>query len=54
MGLGYIPYSEISNYLDENRIFLWEERILFRKMISLIDNLYLTNENKKSDNKRKK
>ena len=48
MGLGYIPYSEISSYLDEMKIDNWEDRILFRKMINFIDNAYLANENKKS------
>lgn len=48
-GAGYIKYSEISDFLSENRIFILEERHLFRRMITLIDSIYISHQNKKNE-----
>lgn len=52
-GIGYIKYSEISSYLDEHDIDGIEERQLFRRMINLIDSIYISHQNKKSETKNK-
>lgn len=41
MGLGGIPYTEVTGYLDENRIFKLEHREQYRKWIGFIDSLYV-------------
>jgi len=48
MGLGYIPYSEISAWLDEHRIYEWEERLRYRHFITLIDGKFIELESEKS------
>jgi len=54
MGLGHIPYSEITGYLNENDIDHPEDRKRYRKFIVLLDNLYVKKSNEKSENKSKK
>jgi len=53
MGLGYIPYREISSYLDENEIFHPDERTRFRRFITFLDNIYVKKNNEKSEAKSK-
>ena len=54
MGVGYIPYSEITSYLNENKVYMWEERECFRRMIVFIDGLYMKNQNKESNKNKNK
>ena len=54
MGLGYIPYSEITNYLDENEIEPLEERQWMRTHIQFVDSVYIDEQNKKQEKKNKK
>ena len=53
-GVGYIKFSEISSYLDEHYIFQIEERQLFRRMINLIDSIYVSKQNEKSEKSKTK
>lgn len=39
--IGYIPYSEISSWLDEQHILNQEERIYYRKFIVFIDEIWV-------------
>lgn len=41
MGLGAIPYSEITGWLTENDIVHLEEREYYRYFINIIDSKYL-------------
>jgi len=52
-GVGYIPYSEVTSYLDENKIFQIEERKWMRKFINFIDILYVKKENERSETDKK-
>ena len=54
MGMGYIPYSEITDYLTENEIWLIEERKRFRHFITFIDGMFVSKEAKRSEAKNKK
>ena len=54
MGLGYIPYSEICFWLDENQIWGMTDRKRFRHFINLIDRHYVNLENEKSKSKKNK
>ncbi len=47
MGLGYIPYSEIVFYLNENDIFDQEERERMLNIIQFIDGKYVELKNVK-------
>jgi len=49
--MGYIPYSEITGWLDENYIDEVEERILFRRLITFIDSVYVAKESERSKTK---
>jgi len=51
-GIGYIKYSEISSWLDENDIFEVEERDSFRRIINTIDSIYVSAQSKKSESKK--
>ena len=53
-GIGYIKYSEVSSWLSENYIFDMEERALFRRIISFIDSMYVSEQSKKSENNKQK
>jgi hypothetical protein len=53
MGLGYIPYSEISFWLDEMRIWIWEERVRYRHFITFIDGIFVSKESERSEKKSK-
>jgi len=55
MGLGYIPYSEIICYLDENkhRIVYRYERQEYIHWIQTIDHIYLNIQNEKDKKKKK-
>jgi len=53
MGLGYIPYSEITCYLDENEILHPDERSQYRRFIVFLDNIYVKINNEKSEAKSK-
>ena len=53
MGLGHIPYNQISGYLDENEIYHPEDRKRYRRFIVHLDNIYVKKNNEKSDNKTK-
>lgn len=44
-GIGYIPYSEISSWLDENHITDSEERCEYRFYINYVDRKYVENTN---------
>ena len=46
-GVGYIPYSEIHSYLNENQIYSTEEREEYFRWIKFIDHLYVSNQNLK-------
>ena len=46
-GVGYIPYSEICSYLNENEIFNFEDRLEYFKWIKFIDHAYVAHSNKK-------
>ncbi len=46
MSLGSIPYSEISSWLDENDIISFEQRSLYRRFITKMDNKYVELKNK--------
>jgi hypothetical protein len=51
-GIGYIPYSEISNYLTEQHIFDFEDRQDCIRWIQFIDREYVKLQHKKQDNKK--
>ena len=51
-GIGYIPYSEIINYLDEQRIFEFEDRQDCIRWIQFIDREYVKLQSKKQDSKK--
>jgi len=57
-GIGYIPYSEISDWLNEERIFEYDERHEYRCFINFIDREYVKNTteniNRKIEKKKKK
>jgi hypothetical protein len=53
MGLGYIPYSEITSYLDDQGIFDFEERDDFRFYITHIDHVFVKIKSDESDRKSK-
>jgi len=53
-GIGAIPYSEITNWLNENNIFRFEEREEYRRFINVIDGYYVEKKAPKSNNKSKK
>ena len=40
-GLGYIPYSEITSYLNDQCIDTLDERTYLRTMITFIDRLFV-------------
>ena len=46
-GIGYIPYSEIHAYLNEQQIYNPDERIEYFKWIKFIDQLYVVHNNQK-------
>ena len=48
-GIGHIPYSEISCWLDENDIISMETRRHYRRFISFIDGLWVGKMNEKQD-----
>lgn len=52
MGLGAIPYSEITSWLTENQIISFENRERYRYFVTFIDGKYL--ELKNDDRKIKK
>jgi len=52
--MGAIPYSEITNWLDENSIIQFEERERYRRFITFIDGVYIEAKTPKEDNKRTK
>jgi len=56
MGLGPIPYTAVTNYLDENCVFGWEDREDFRFFIRILDNEYLSaqSEEREVEKQRKK
>jgi hypothetical protein len=47
-GVSNIPYSEITNWMDENLIKTLEERNHFRKFIRLVDEIWVGHMNEKS------
>jgi hypothetical protein len=51
MGIGYIPYSEVSAYLDENEVFELEERHRFRHYIRVIDGVFVEKQSAKIKSK---
>jgi len=54
MGLGYIPYSEITGYLNEHKISPLEEREWMRSHIQFVDSVYVDEQNKKTKKQEKK
>lgn len=50
-GIGYIPFSEVTNWLDENYITSLEDRKHYRRFISFIDNLWVGHANEKKEDK---
>lgn len=44
--VGYIPYSEVTGWLDEDQIFSIEQRKLYRRMVAVIDSIYVTKQSK--------
>jgi hypothetical protein len=48
MGLGYIPYSTIVDYLNEEQIFNINERDEYRQWIQTIDRIYVELQNVKT------
>ena len=54
MGLGYIPYSEITSYLDDQRIFNLDERDDYRYHITHIDHTFVEIKSAESDKKKSK
>ena len=52
--MGGIPYTEVTSWLDENRIVQFEERERFRRFINLIDGVYVEEKTPKTDKKNKK
>ena len=55
--IGYIPYSEISDWMYENDIISLEERQHYRKFINFIDDIWvgeLNSRQQSSENKRNK
>ena len=50
-GMGAIPYSEISSWLDENDIVRFEERQRYRRFIGYIDSTYMSKSKEVSDAK---
>jgi len=48
MGLGYIPYSVIVDYLNEEQIFSVNERDEYRHWIQVIDRIYVELQNEKT------
>jgi hypothetical protein len=47
--ISHIPYSEITNWLDENIITSLEERKHYRYFIGFIDNIWVGHMNEKSE-----
>ena len=55
MSAGYIPRSEITNYLNEEQIFDSEDRIDYIRWVQFIDSEYISfQETKKKENGSKK
>jgi len=50
MGLGYIPYSEISSYLDDQGVWDIDDRSDYRHLITMLDSKFVE---LKSDSKPK-
>ena len=48
MSEGFIPYSEITNYLNENSIFMFEKRQRYRRIIMALDSAYISTQSEKS------
>jgi hypothetical protein len=48
MSIGPIPFSEITNYLDEYRIFSYSDRVEYIKWIQFIDHQDLKLQNDKA------
>jgi hypothetical protein len=50
--IGYIPFHQVTNWLDENMVFSLEERGLYRRLVAVIDNVFVEKKSKpaKSDN----
>lgn len=38
---GYIPYSETTDWLNEQQILSMEERNLYRRMIAIVDKVFV-------------
>lgn len=51
-GLGGIPYSEITDWLDENDIFSLEERQRYRRFINSTNNAFVNIKNESSTDKK--
>jgi hypothetical protein len=47
-GVSNIPYSEITNWLDENLVFSLEDRQHYRKFIGIVDSIWVGHMNDKS------
>lgn len=54
-GMGSIPYSEITGWLDENGVDHWQDRRDYREIIRFIDRAYLdiTAEQREKDKPKK-
>jgi hypothetical protein len=49
MGLGYISYLTVTDYLNEERIIYGYERDEYRRWIRKIDGIYVSLQNKKNE-----
>lgn len=50
--VGYIPYSEVIFWLNENGIFCLDERALFRYFIEVLDETYIQHARKEQESKK--
>ncbi len=51
--IGYIPFSEISDWLSENDIISLEERRHYRQFITFIDEIWVSRLSEKQSKKQK-
>ncbi len=53
-GLGGIPFSEITDWLNENDVFSLEQRNRYRRFINATNNAFANTKNESSGDKKKK
>ncbi len=51
-GMGNIPYSEVTGWLNENDIIRFEERERYRRFINAIDGVYVEEKTPKENKKK--